>query len=190
MKIAIISASHRQNSRSRQVANWVAESVQQFEMKPTILDLSELDLPFWNDKFWSKESSDFIQWAPTSDLLRECDGVVMISPEWAGMIPPMLTNFLLLCANQELSYKPSLLIGVSAGASGTYPIAQMRMSGSKNNQMIYLPDHIIVRHASADDALERLVPRLNFNLNILRAMACQMIQLRKSIDLKAYPYGL
>ncbi len=190
MKIAVISASHRKNSRSSQVAKWVATALETLDLQPVGFDLAEIEMPFWNEDFWNRESAAYAQWAPYSQKLEACDGIVLISPEWAGMIPPKLGNFLLLCSNQELAYKPAFLIGVSAGASGTYPVAQLRMNGSKNNQMIYLPDHLIVRNVNADDSTSRLDARLKFNLNVLKAMAHGLCETRKSIDLKAYPFGL
>ncbi|MBX3020137.1 MAG: NAD(P)H-dependent oxidoreductase [Bdellovibrionales bacterium] len=190
MKIAVISASHRKSSRSKSVATWVTAALTPADLETVSFDLAEINLPFWSEDCWNSESVASSQWAPYSEQLKQCDGIVMISPEWAGMIPPKLGNFLLLCSNQELAYKPVLLIGVSAGASGTYPVAQLRMNGSKNNQMIYLPDHLIVRNVGAAEALERLTPRLKFNIEILKTMAHHFRHARETIDLKAYPYGL
>ena len=68
----------------------------------------------------------------------------MISPEWAGMAPAHLKNFLLMCDGGELAHKPAQLIGVSSGMGGAYPIAELRMSGYKNNFLMWLPDHMRV----------------------------------------------
>jgi NAD(P)H-dependent FMN reductase len=196
MKIAIVSASHRKVSRSSQIAAWVKKRLIRFETSADVLDLAEMDLPFWSEEFWNKSSDSYRSWEPFSRRLKECDGVVLISPEWAGMMPPKLGNFLLLCSDQELSYKPVFLIGVSAGASGTYPIAQLRMSASKNNQMVFLPDHLIVRNAEAfikedqNDDESHLNARLDFNLKVLLEFGARLSGLRPMIDLKRYPYGL
>ncbi|NCN40078.1 NAD(P)H-dependent oxidoreductase [bacterium] len=191
MKIAIVSASHRKNSRSLEVAQWVSSALRSEGggLEPVLFDLSQIEMPFWSEELWDPKSLSSRNWQPYREQLLSCSGVVLISPEWAGMIPPKLTNFLLSCSSQELAYKPSLLVGVSSGISGTYPVAQLRMSGSKNNQMVYLPDHLIVRHVGTEGALERLEPRLKFNLKILKKMAECLAQVREKIDLSAYPYG-
>lgn len=203
MKIAVITGSHRSNSQSLAVARWVESALQKQDMQAVLFDVSTMDLPFWSEDFWNKESALAAQWKPFSDRLHQCDGIVVISPEWAGMIPPKLVNFFLLCGNQELSYKPALLIGVSAGMSGTYPIAQLRMNASKNNQMVYLPDHLIVRNAknflqptpdaikgSSKDPESPLNQRLQYNVRVLQEMTVGLAQVRKAIDVKRYPFGL
>ena len=51
--------------------------------------------------------------------------MAVVSPEWNGMVPSMLTNFFLLCSNNELAHKPGLLVGVSSGTGGSYPVAEL-----------------------------------------------------------------
>lgn len=203
MNIAIVSASHRKKSRSRMAADWIASHVEELGSKFDIIDLSEFDLPFWSEDLWDRGSALSQIWKPYSDRLKACDGLVLVSPEWAGMVPPKLTNFLLLCSSHELAYKPTFLIGISAGPSGTYPIAQLRMSSSKNNQMIFMPDHLIIRHAenflnpgpeklkdSKLDAESTINKRAKFNVQILLQMARDCSRLRETIDYKQYQYGL
>jgi NAD(P)H-dependent FMN reductase len=194
MKIGIISSSHRKNSRSMQTARWVSEVLVQKNFECELFDLAEMEFPFWNEEFWKADSDETADWIPISERLSSCVGFVLISPEWAGMMPPKLTNFLLLCSRQELSYKPTLLVSVSAGPSGTYPIAQLRMSGSKNNQMVFLPDHLIIRNVSTffDELNEQhpIFKRLEFNLEVMGSLVPAFQQLRKTIEVNRYPYGL
>ena len=203
MKTAIISASHRKGSRSFQAAEWIVESLSKLEMTSDLIDLATSELPFWSEDFWNGESELSARWTPYRDRLYACDSLIIVAPEWAGMMPPKLSNFLLLCSKQELSYKPALLVGISAGPSGTYPIAQLRMSAGKNNQMIYLPDHLINRHAgtflapppdqlknSCKDDQSHLCQRLRYNFEILRTMGRDLKQMRQSLELKTYAYGL
>lgn len=192
MKIAIVSASHRVNSRSKQTALFVEPHLKQFGFHSDIFDLAEIDLPFWCEECWNKESQVAQKWQPFAARLSACDGLVIIAPEWAGMVPPKLTNFFLLCSNQELAYKPALLISVSAGPSGTYPIAQLRMSAAKNNQMMFLPDHLILRHAGKffEAPSEEFMRRLQFNLQVLGSLAPALKEARSTIDLKRYPFGM
>lgn len=203
MKIAVISASHRNLSKSGQAALWVCESLNRHELESDLFDLSQIHLDFWSEDLWNKSSSKYDNWRPYSERLKACDGLVVVSPEWAGMTPPKLTNFFLHCSAQELSYKPALLIGISAGMSGTYPIVSLRASSSKNNQMVFLPDHLIIRNAntffapkeneekgSVLDPDSHHALRLHYNLKILKAMAKDLAAIRSSIDLTRYPFGL
>jgi hypothetical protein len=55
-------------------------------------------------------------------------------------------NFFLFASSAELGHKPALLVSVSAGISGAYPIARnSRSSSYKNNHICYIPEHLIVR---------------------------------------------
>jgi len=74
------------------------------------------------------------------------DALIMISPEWHGMVPAALKNFLLLWgAGSELSHKPALPCAISAGEGGAYVIAELRMSSYKNNRLCWLPENLIAR---------------------------------------------
>ena len=64
------------------------------------------------------------------------------------MAPAALKNFFLFCNKEEVGHKPALLISVSAGLGGSYPIVELRSSSYKNNRICYLPEHLIIRHAN------------------------------------------
>ncbi|NJL23726.1 MAG: NAD(P)H-dependent oxidoreductase [Calothrix sp. SM1_5_4] len=150
MTTTLISASHRPGSCSLQVANWIAGALGRMNIETDILDLAQIDLPFWSEEFWNEGSRELAQWMPFSERLQNSDALVIISPEWAGMVPPKLINFLLMCSRQELAYKPALLVGVSAGPSGTYPHrAVTHEQQARTIKWYFLPDHLIVRHVGA-----------------------------------------
>ena len=58
-----------------------------------------------------------------------------------------IKNFLHLCRNDLVGHKPALIVSVSAGINGAYPIAELRMTGGKNNRLCFIPEHVIVRNA-------------------------------------------
>lgn len=203
MKIGLIVGSHCKNSRSKQAAHWFQNRLPPGIAEAEIFDLAELDMPFWNENFWSPDSPESNWWTPISERLKSCEAMVIVAPEWAGMMPPKLGNFFLLCGAKELSYKPTLLMSVSSGKGGTYPIAQLRMSASKNNQMIYLPDHLILRDAdqffnpkagqeeSSFSNLEcHINKRLDFNIKILCEMALALKTVREQNNLNLFAYGM
>ena len=157
--------------------------------------LANNPLPLWSEDAWDDNSSLSTQkLASLQDNIDSCDGYVVLSPEWGGMVAPGLKNFMLMSGS--FKYKPAYLIGVSAGRGGAYPIAELRMSSYKNNQIMYLPEHLIIRdvenvfNGKSDDTY--LFDRLNYGLNLLLKMSELLLPLKDSsvIDLEKYPYGM
>lgn len=145
MKITIVSGSQRSNSQSLSVAHYLTSLCSTSFDTVNILDLHELNLPFWNEGVW-QNTEEWQQWTPIANLLKQSDAVVLITPEWHGMATPVLKNFLLLTTDEELAHKPVLLVSVSASVNGVYPISELRMTGNKNNHACFLPDHLIFRN--------------------------------------------
>lgn len=142
MKLIIISGSQQSPSNSWKVARYLQNSAPSFE-QVTSFDLHALQLPLWNKDF--PEGPQWQAWQPVQQALAAADAIVIITPEWDGMVTPIMKNFLMLCSPQEVGHKPTLAISVSDGISGAYPIAELRAFGTKNNQMVLIPNHIIVR---------------------------------------------
>ncbi len=144
MKLVIISASQRKQSQTAKVAQYMVEAAIGYE---TIvhLELCQLQLPLWDGKQTSKlaESSD---WLMINEHLNQADAFIVITPEWSGMASPLLKNFLLMCSSQDTANKPVLLTAISSGISGAYPIAELRMNAFKNNKLVAIPDHLIIRN--------------------------------------------
>lgn len=197
MKIAIISGSQRANSKSLQVANILANLAAEHFDKQLVLDLHQLDLPFWNEGVWDG-SSDWDGWKQTAADLNDADAFIFITPEWHGMATPALKNFLMLCTDNELAHKPALLVSVSASINGVYPISELRMTGSKNNHVCFLPDHLIFRNV--DDVFseqgelsdESMLERSVYTMSLLAAYADALKPVHtKMIDAgKAFRYGM
>ena len=136
-----------------------------------MISLRELNLPLWNEEHFNEN----IAWQSVSQKLQESSAFVIITPEWDGMASPALKNFFNYCKNNELFHKPALLVAVSAGQGGSYPVAELRMSSYKNTRICYIPEHVLVRrveeilnHDSPVDADDRLIrDRIDFALNVL-----------------------
>jgi NAD(P)H-dependent FMN reductase len=64
------------------------------------------------------------------------------------MTPAHLKNFFLVVDSNRLAYKPALIVGVSSGRGGAYPVAELRVSSYKNTKIHYIPDHLIIRDVS------------------------------------------
>ena len=101
-----------------------------------------------------------------------------------------LKNFFLLFGQNELGHKPALIISVSAGDGGAYPVAELRMSSYKNNRLCYIPEHVIVRHVEKvlnDDEKENDArsdgyyrQRITWALSILKQYADALKNVRLS----------
>jgi hypothetical protein len=90
----------------------------------------------------------------------------------------------------ELAHKPALIVTVSSGDGGAYPVAELRMSSYKNNRICYIPEHVIVRNVESvlndNEADNNPVTdqyfrgRFAYALGILREYAVAMRQVRAS----------
>jgi len=202
MKIGIISGSHRKNSQSMRVAKWVEKRIGQMGItqRMSILELATANLPFWDEGMWEGEERWKRIWNGHSQDLGSCDAFVIIAPEYGGMVPPALKNLFLLTSNQEFAHKPALIVGISAGRSGSYPISELRMSSFKNTRICYLPDHMILREVEAlftgdepaNPVEKDLRARLDYFLKLLAEYAKALSGVRSSgvIDTKTFPNGL
>ncbi|HEY6131418.1 MAG TPA: NAD(P)H-dependent oxidoreductase [Halioglobus sp.] len=193
MKIGIICGSHRPQSQSGKIARHIERTLLAEGHCDTtwLYDLAGNPLPLWDEGIWNGDE----QWqkilAPLSAELKSCDAFVIVSPEWHGMAPAGLKNFLLMwTAGGEIAHKPALIVTVSIADGGSYPIAELRMSSYKNSRICYLPEHLIIRYVDTvfnDDpaqnkqsAQEYFEARLTYCLAMLREYGLAFRQIRAS----------
>jgi len=188
MNLVIISASQRKESQSAKVAQYMTESAVGYK-EVVHLALCQYKLPLWDGEQKTKlaESND---WLMINRHLSNADAVITITPEWSGMASPLLKNFLLMCSSQDAAHKPVLLTSVSSGISGVYPIAELRMNALKNNKLVAIPDHLIIRDVeevlnpltSDSSALterdEQIRNRIGYSLHTLQKYAKALKALR------------
>jgi NAD(P)H-dependent FMN reductase len=188
LNIALVAGSGRTNSQSGKVARFLRQRLIQLghtdDAQSKVIDLGLAPLPLW-------PADDAGPWGLYSKQLVAADAVVIISPEWNGMACPAIKNFFIYASKTELAHKPGLLVGVSAGVGGAYPISELRASSYKNCRLCYLPEHLIVRSvekvlntpepSSEDD--QRLRDRIDYALDILLKYAQAMRPVRASIDM-------
>lgn len=144
MNLLIISASQRIESQSEKVAQYMAETSTGFKTISHI-ELCRQKLPLWDGEECSKLSTDS-DWSNINEQLIKADALILITPEWSGMASPLLKNLLLMCASEDTAHKPTLLVSVVNGISGAYPIAELCMNAFKNNKLVAIPDHLIIRN--------------------------------------------
>ncbi|MDH0143518.1 NADPH-dependent FMN reductase [Aquipseudomonas alcaligenes] len=188
LNIALIAGSSRSGSQSAKVARFLRQRLIELGLtrheQSSLLDLGERGLPLW-------PGEDKGLWREYQQQLAAADALVVIAPEWNGMACPAVKNFFLYASKAELAHKPALLVGVSSGIGGAYPISELRASGYKNCRIAYLPEHLIVRQveavmnegpAAGEDDL-RIRARADYALDILGKYAEALKPVRVAIDL-------
>ncbi len=202
MKFFVLSGSHRREAQSLKVAKYV-ETVLRREhagAQTHLFSLSGNPLPLWDEATGGAPDE---LWDPISAELKAADALVVVTPEWSGMATPGVKNFLLNCTADEIGHKPGLIVTVSATRGGSYPVAELRMSGYKNNRLAWIPEHVIIHHVeqnltapdgaadlSKEDATIR--KRLRYALRLLEEYGKALRQVRASgvIDHKNFKSGM
>jgi len=197
MKIVVFSLSTRSDSQSLKVAKYLKGRLKGLEQEVQLLDLNELKLPIYDV---TGEGEWTVRWTEVSSQLEAADGFVAVSPEWDGMAGPGWFN-LMHYVKKEMAHKPVMLVGVSSGRGGTYPLALMRMAGPKNSHFIVSPENLIV--GSAEDMLNdddmdenagdyAIKQRAEYSLKILceYAKALKPIRSSSTIDYKQFGNGV
>ena len=199
MKISIIAASHRTDSQSKKISKFLENSLIKLD---TNLDLYSLDLggaglPLWSPDKKNGKGVWGEVWKSISDNLNKSDGFILVVPEYGGMATPAAKNIFLLCGNGELAHKPGLLVSVSSGNGGAYPIAELRSSSYKNTHIMWIPENIIIRNVEEFNPGDhgRNIPkwidsRIEYVLNLFLAYASNMKPLRTIINRKDFGNGM
>ena len=199
MNISIISASHRPNSQSKRISGFLRNNLLNIdsELNTFVLDLADSALPLWSPE---KKDGNGIwgeTWNSISGNLNKSDGFILVVPEYGGMASPTAKNIFLLCGSGELSHKPGLIVSVSSGNGGAYPISELRMSSYKNTHIMWIPENIIIRNveefypgAHGDNIPEWLDKRIDYVLKLLLAYALNMQPLKEIINRKDFGNGM
>jgi len=207
--IIIVSGSQRDESQTAKVSGFLASRWSQLRpgSRATVLDLHALKIPMLDDGFWEKDHPTWAPlWTPWAERLERCAGIILVTPEWNGMATAAVMNFLLLLKATQVGHKPALLVSVSAGMSGPYPITQLRAYGYKNTRLCMIPEHLIIRFVervlngeatgaeaaglTADDQFIRT--RIDYALKVFSEYAKALALVRSSgvIDHKNFVNGM
>ena len=204
MNITIVSGSHRKVSQSIKIAKAIKSALKSFKEcdEANIFDLANNPLPLWNEDLRKVGNPSNSLLESVSKKLDYSDAFIIISPEWHGMVPAGLKNFFLMWGKGELAHKPALIVTVSSGDGGSYPVAELRMSSYKNNRICFLPEHLIIRNVESvfndnemdnnSSSQEYFENRLDYCLKQLLTYAKAFKQIRKSdaVSIKKYGSGM
>ena len=199
MKISIISASHRKNSQSKKISGFLQNNLSKIDPKlnTNILDLADAGLPLWSPEKKDGKGIWGETWNSISENLNNSDGFVLVVPEYGGMATPVAKNIFLLCGNGELAHKPGLIVSVSSGNGGAYPISELRSSSYKNTHIMWIPENIIIRNveefnpgAHGKNIPEWLDNRIDYVLKLLLTYASNMKPIREIVNRKDFGNGM
>lgn len=151
MKISIINGSHRKHGQSLKVAQYLRDRLldQAWSDEVYLLSMSDHPLPLWEEAIWNQDPTWQARLEPISGELKESDALIVIAPEYHGMVPAALKNFFLCFGRNEMAHKPALIVAVSSADGGAYPVAELRMSSYKNSRLCYLPEQLIIRNVES-----------------------------------------
>ena len=199
MKISIISSSHRINSQSKKISGFMRDNLFKIASKldVNILDLADAGLPLWSPEKKDGKGVWGENWNSISVNLNVSDGFILVVPEYGGMATPAAKNIFLLCGNGELAHKPGLIVSISSGTGGAYPISELRSSSYKNTHLMWIPENIIIRNVEEFNpgAHGRNIPhwldnRIDYVLRLFLTYASNMKPIREIINRKDFGNGM
>jgi len=199
MKISIISASHRMNSQSKKISSFLKDNLFKIDSKLNtfVTDLAEAGLPLWSPEKKDGKGVWKETWKSISWNLNDSDGFILVVPEYGGMATPAAKNIFLLCGNGELAHKPGVIVSVSSGNGGAYPISELRSSSYKNTQIMWIPENIIIRNveefnpgAHGKNIPHWLDNRIDYVLKLLLTYASNMKPIREIVNRKDFGNGM
>jgi NAD(P)H-dependent FMN reductase len=202
MRLGIITGSHRYESQSAKVGKYIQHFIEKENLFKDIyfLNLAHTEIPYWDEGVWNKDEKWLKLWDPIKSELQSSDAYVFVTPEWNGMVPSKLKNLLLFPKGDITGHKPALIVSISSGLGGSYPVNELRTSGYKNTKICFIPDHVIIRNVEnvlneydriEDTSDERIRLRLNHTLEMLHHYSKAFKELRSvDFDFNKFPNGM
>ncbi|MDA9114017.1 NAD(P)H-dependent oxidoreductase [Alphaproteobacteria bacterium] len=199
MQISVISASHRRKSESARIAEIISLRLIQINnnIKLHNLCLANSEIPLWTPAKGDKNCTWNEKWLKISLSLQTSSAFVLVVPEYGGMATPQAKNLFLLCGDGELAHKPGLIVAISSGLGGAYPISELRSSSYKNTHIMWIPENIIIRNVEqfspgnqGKDIPDWIEGRLDYSLELLLAYGKYMLPLRNQINRRDFGNGM
>jgi NAD(P)H-dependent FMN reductase len=143
-KVTVITGSHRADSQSLKIGKMIQEKLGSHGGcdEVDLLELATANVPMWSESYSDTEQAIL---DGVKSQLASSDAYVVISPEWHGMVPSALKNLFLQFTADVFAHKPALIVSVSAGTGGAYPVTELRSTVYKNSRICFIPEHLIFR---------------------------------------------
>lgn len=182
----ILSFSLRKDSQSAKIARHLSSELSNKDCKNKVIDMFEIQLPLWSEHVWKGQYP--AQFTLIKERLELATSLILITPEYNGAASPSLHNFLLYLKGHN--FTPTLIVSVSSGRSGSYPISELRSYGNKNTKVNIIPEHIIVR--DCNNVLNEIVDtnskediflrdRISYTLDVLNIYQKAFVNIKEEI---------
>jgi NAD(P)H-dependent FMN reductase len=190
MNIAIISGSIRRNRGTPQVADWVMSTAKRIapETEFTLLDLKELNLPFFDEPMPPQDAADTREVGPEVqrwlDGMATADGYIFVTPEYNHGLPASVKNAVDFI-DYQIKRKPAAIVshGSVGGARsneqlrlilnstlGALPIPEsVTLRAAPATKPVFTDDHqLLEEHKRAQRPLESLITSIIWHANALK----------------------
>lgn len=144
MKIVILLASQ---GRNKDIATTLSTMTSEKGADVELVDLIDLDLPLYS----GKKESEGLPKASTelTQKLLEADGIIVMSPEYNGGVPPSLTNAIAWVSRNGDDWRAAfnnkpVLLATHSGGAGLNVLTAMR------HQFSYVGSNVIGRTIQAN----------------------------------------
>ncbi len=114
--ITIISGTNRKNAMTKVITDITCGMMKEKGIEYQLLDLRELpDGLFHKDVYWNAPP----EFKPFQEMVLNCDGILIVTPEYNGSFPGVLKYFIdILKFPESLLEMPTAFIGVADGYFG------------------------------------------------------------------------
>ena len=112
-KIAFICASLRQGSINRQLEKALIKCFKEAGAKTSSIDLGKYEMPIFHGNLKTPQTVKKL-----INRLKKFDGIVVISPEYNGCLPPLLKNTIDWTSTVSTDYIKSAVWGLASASPG------------------------------------------------------------------------
>lgn len=139
-KLLILAAS---NGKNLELSSEIQTAAEKQGHEAMILDLCDLGLPLYTPQA-EKENEDLEPIRSSMEHILWCDGMIVCAPEYNGLTPPVLGNFIAWVSVQSTNFrllfnKRTVGLASVSGGGGHQVILGMRM------QFAYLGSNVLGR---------------------------------------------
>ncbi len=126
-KIAILLGSVREGRQSQKAAYYINNELDKYEnVEVKFVDLFQLNIPMFSKQLKPGDEPEG-KLKEYSDILRESDSIIIVTPEYKGGYPAVLKNAL-DHVRDEMFFKPVAVASISSGGfGGSSVLTQLRV---------------------------------------------------------------
>ncbi len=143
MKITILAGTNRPGSQTLRVARVFEKKYQALGAQTTLLDLQELPAELFRPEAYAQKPASFARF---NDAVLNCDGLLVVTPEYNGGFPGVLKLFIdHLKFPESFERRAVAFVGLAAGMWGALrPVEQLEAifryrNAFLFNERIFLP---------------------------------------------------